>query len=510
MTGPEAKTDRFVIAKNAELEQWKTLKVYNVVPFTGQKLIDPRWVLTNKVVLGEKEMKAKARLCVKGFQDPDIDDIFTMSPTGGKLTWRLCISLCVQNNWAPNTIDVKTAFLQGEPLDRKVYMKPPPEMNIENDKCLLLLKAVYGLGDAPRKWYEAVKKRLFGLDLVMHKYDPGLFLMYNEDGHLVGFMFVHVDDFFYGGMEWFHTNVIAKFEKAFPIGAKHKNNFLYLGMLIETVYENGRIKEILVDQVAYIAGLTPIPVDKNARTPHMTPALHSEYRTLIGGMSWVVTQSRPDLSFDVSALSGSLASPMVEDLFRANKVLAKMQRTDIRLRYPFLRGELSLIGFSDSSYANLPGGATGGGLLWMMVENGPEKTQRFHLLTWRCRRLKRVCRSTFAAETIAAAEALDELFLVTSLTSDTFDRMQKRTLVATPPTLCTDCRSLSDHVETRKLPVTERRLMVELCVITESVDRDEVVLHWVATEVQLADALTKHTAPLTLQNALRDAVWTFD
>ena len=65
-TGPEAKTDRFVIAKNAELEQWKTLKVYDVVPFTGQKLIDPRWVLTNKVVLGEKEMKAKARLCVKG------------------------------------------------------------------------------------------------------------------------------------------------------------------------------------------------------------------------------------------------------------------------------------------------------------------------------------------------------------------------------------------------------------------------------------------------------------
>ena len=100
--------------------------MYDVIPFTGQKLIDPRWVLTNKVVLGEKEMKAKARLCVKGFQDPDIDDIFTMSPTGGKLTWRLCISLCVQNNWAPNTIDVKTAFLQGKPLDREVYMKPPP------------------------------------------------------------------------------------------------------------------------------------------------------------------------------------------------------------------------------------------------------------------------------------------------------------------------------------------------------------------------------------------------
>ena len=146
----------------------------------------------------------------------------------------------------------------------------------------------------------------------------------------------------------------------------------------------------------------------------------------------------------------------------------------------------------------------------MMVENGPDRTQRFHVLTWRCRRLKRVCRSTFAAETIAAAEALDELFLVTSLTNDTFDRLRKRTLVDTPPTLCTDCRSLSDHVETRKLPVTEKRLMVELSVITECVDRDEVVLHWVATDVQLADALTKHTASITLANTLRDAAWTFE
>ena len=86
----------------------------------------------------------------------------------------------------------------------------------------------------------------------------------------------------------------------------------------------------------------------------------------------------------------------------------------------------------------MPGGATGGGLLWIVAENGPDKTQRFHLLTWRCRRLKRVCQSTFAAETIAVAEALDDLFLVKSLTNDTFDRMKEKLLVASPPILCTD------------------------------------------------------------------------
>ena len=107
-------------------------KVYEVVPHRGQKLIDPRWVLTNKLVLGEKEMKAKARLCVKGFQDPDIDDIFTMSPTGGKLTWRVCIALCVQNNWPPNTIDVNTAFIQGETTHKKCLHESTPRNELRS------------------------------------------------------------------------------------------------------------------------------------------------------------------------------------------------------------------------------------------------------------------------------------------------------------------------------------------------------------------------------------------
>ena len=510
MTGPEAKTERFLDAKQKELDQWEKLKVYEVVPHRGQKLIDPRWVLTNKLVLGEKEMKAKARLCVKGFQDPDIDDIFTMSPTGGKLTWRVCIALCVQNNWPPNTIDVKTAFLQGEPLTRNVFMRAPPEMNLGVDECLKLLKAVYGLGDAPRKWYEAVKKLLTKFGLTIHRYDPGLFIMYDKEGFLFGFMFVHVDDFFYAGQKEFHIQIVASFEKVFPVGAKHKDKFLYLGMMVETFYANGKITEIVVDQIEYIKGLTPIPVEKgNKKLLHMNETLHSEFRTLVGGLSWVVTQSRPDLAFDVSTLASSLSSPNVNDLFKANKVLNKMQRSDVQLRFQYLRGELSLVGYADSSWANLPNGSTGGGLLWNLVENGPEDKQRFHLLTWRCRRLRRVCRSTFAAETLAAAEAMDELFLLKSLFNDTFGRMKNKNICDSPPTLNTDCRSLYDHVKNRKLPVSEKRLMVELSALSESVENGEVVLHWVPTDVQLADALTKHTASITLHNALRAGVWTF-
>ena len=54
MTGVEDTTEQSLDAKQKELAQWEKLKVYKVVPHTGQKLIDPRWVLTNKVVLGKK------------------------------------------------------------------------------------------------------------------------------------------------------------------------------------------------------------------------------------------------------------------------------------------------------------------------------------------------------------------------------------------------------------------------------------------------------------------------
>ena len=87
--------------------------------------------------------------------------------------------------------------------------------------------------------------------------------------------------------------------------------------------------------------------------------------------------------------------------------------------------------------------------------------------------------------------------------------MKDKNIRDSPPTLNTDCRSLYDHVKNRKLPVSEKRLMVELSALSESVENGEVVLHWVPTDVQLADAPTKHTASITLHNPPCAAVWTF-
>ena len=61
-------------------------------------------------------------------------------------------------------MDVTSAFLQGEPLSRKVFMEPPAE--VQRDGYIWKLnKTVYGLYDASRKWFQAVKPELLKLGM---------------------------------------------------------------------------------------------------------------------------------------------------------------------------------------------------------------------------------------------------------------------------------------------------------------------------------------------------------
>ena len=57
--------------------------------------------------------------------------------------------------WEINTMDISSAFLQGNVLERTVYVRPPKELQ-EEGTIWKLNKCLYGLSDAPREWYERV------------------------------------------------------------------------------------------------------------------------------------------------------------------------------------------------------------------------------------------------------------------------------------------------------------------------------------------------------------------
>jgi hypothetical protein len=73
-------------------------------------------------------------------------------------------------------MDVKSAFLNG-PLNELVYVKQPP--GFEDPKfpnhVYKLDKALYGLRQAPRAWYEHLTKLLQDRGFEIGKIDPTLF-----------------------------------------------------------------------------------------------------------------------------------------------------------------------------------------------------------------------------------------------------------------------------------------------------------------------------------------------
>ena len=102
-------------------------------------LEDPKDIKENN----GKSRKAKARLVVVGYMDPQLDIIPRDSPTLGFLIAQAIASV----QWTLMSFDIKAAFLQGKTQeDRVIAVEPVPEMvkamNLKpNEVCKLVKSA---------------------------------------------------------------------------------------------------------------------------------------------------------------------------------------------------------------------------------------------------------------------------------------------------------------------------------------------------------------------------------
>ena len=137
--------DQYAKAKALKLDNWNRNDVFEEVPDYGQKALTTRWVCTSKTV-GSKNV-LKARLVARAFEEQNLTEIERDSPTCSRESLRLGLAIVAIKSWKIRSVDIKTAFLQGERLDRHVYLKLPVEANSKG-KLQKLNKCVYGLCDA--------------------------------------------------------------------------------------------------------------------------------------------------------------------------------------------------------------------------------------------------------------------------------------------------------------------------------------------------------------------------
>ena len=460
-------------AKHNELQNWINENVYEEVDDVGQETISVRWVITPKVIEGK--WSTKARLVARGFEE-DSSLIRTDSPTCMRETLRIVLAYAVCRHWEINSIDIKAAFLQGKPIEREVYLRPPKEANSAN-KVWKLKKVVYGLSDASRVWYLRVVDELHKLGTESSQYDKAFF-MWKKDGVVEGLIVVHVDDFLWTGSGLFFENVICPLKSVFKISKECGSSFKYIGIHISKENESIRL-----DQGQYIDSIVELEVDNKSKDSLLDKEQKKKFRGLVGQINWASGITRPDISFSACQISTVQSNPKVLDAVAANKSLADLKREKLSIRYvPLDRESLKLVVFADASYANLTDGGSQGGHIIFLADG----TQRAVPLAWSSKRIKRVVRSTLSAETLSTVDALDTAHLVMSMLKEVVGKQ-------IPIELYTDNKSLYDSVSTTNY-VLDKRLRVEMSSLRECYETGEVRFKWIETNGQVADVLTKRGA----------------
>lgn len=161
---------------------------------SDKTLVQCKWVFKKKVN-SDNSVRYRARLVAKGFtQRPGIDYEETFSPVVRHSTLKMLFALSVQLNLDITHLDVKTAFLNGY-LKEDIYMVKP-DINFDKKKKVIvkLNKAIYGLKQSSRSWYERVEQCLCELGFKKSKLEPCIFTKMNDEVKII--IALYVDDFF--------------------------------------------------------------------------------------------------------------------------------------------------------------------------------------------------------------------------------------------------------------------------------------------------------------------------
>ena len=467
-------------AKEKEINNLKEHDVFEVVEDRGQKTVSCRWVFKEKQN-PDGSTWLKGRLVARGFEERLLDKKVD-SPTCSRQSLRLALITATSMNWELQVLDITSAFLQGNKLERTIFIRPPAEV-CEKGKIWRLKRCLYGLADAPREWYDRVASEMKRMGGKVSLFDKSVFL-WHEDHRLVGMIVTHVDDFEYCGTLQWQRKVIGELVKTFKISKTEKGSFKYVGLNVE---QNGKL--ITIDQSDYCKNLREIKLSHERKKQIDEPLTQEEKRQLrsvCGQVLWATSQTRPDSAFEGCQISNYGHEATVKAIIEANKTIRKLKSEQLRIMYPSLGdpAQMKVVVYGDGSHASLPSGASqGGNIVFLVGENGKAAP-----VSWKSKRLDRVTKSPLATEVSAVADAADYGHLVASMSKELFALGQLPEIE-----LYTDSFSLKEHLESKRV-ICDPRLRVDIARLKEMSDLREVSMRWVPGKWQLADCLTKRGA----------------
>ena len=364
---PEEK-EEFEKAKQSEVNNWlQTGTVSKVLrdQLSPEQILRCRWIHVWKPIEDPKEQqkhgksrKAKSRLVVLGYMDPELETIPRDSPAPNRQSRMLILQLIASLEWTLKSFDIKAAFLQGRTQEnRTIAIEPVPElikaMNLKEREVCRLEKSAYGLIDAPYLWFKELDRVLRQLSFIPSPFDPCVYLLYKEGSDRPsGVIGMHVDDGLCGGDSFFDEQ-LSKLETIFPFGAKKSQSFTFTGIEMCQLPN----KTIILSQEKYITKIEPIHIKPDRKEMLESKINEDErlgLRALIGSLQYASVNTRPDLASRLSNLQSAINTATISTLTEANKVLHNAKKhKDVTVKIqPIDFQKIRFLAFSDASFSS--------------------------------------------------------------------------------------------------------------------------------------------------------------
>nr|GEU49541.1 retrovirus-related Pol polyprotein from transposon TNT 1-94 [Tanacetum cinerariifolium] len=193
------KDESWVIVMQEELNQFVSNDVSELVlnPM-HMTIIETKWVFRNKLDENDVVSRNKARLVAQGYnQQEGIDYNETYAPVARLESISIFLAYACALDFKLFQMDVKSAFLNGF-IDEKVYVAQPPGFIdfAKPNHVYRLKKALYGLGQAPKAWYDRLKVFLIKHDYTMEMVDNTLFTKKNDPNLII--VQIYIEDIIFG------------------------------------------------------------------------------------------------------------------------------------------------------------------------------------------------------------------------------------------------------------------------------------------------------------------------
>ncbi|GJS94967.1 putative ribonuclease H-like domain-containing protein [Tanacetum coccineum] len=343
-----------------QLLQFKLQKVWVLIDLPkGHRAIGTKWVYRNKKDERGIVIRNKVRLVAQGHTQEegiDYDEVFT--PVARIEAIRIFLAYASYMDFMVYQMDVKSAFLYGQ-IDEEVYVCQPSGFEDPNhpDKVYKVVKALYGLHQAPRAWYDTLANYLLCNGFQRGKIDQTLFIKRHK-GHIL-LVQIYVDDIIFGSTKKEFCDEFEKLMKdKFQISSMGELTF-FLGLHVQQ-----KKKGIFISQDKYVheilrkfnytdmkSASTPTDLEKPlVQDGDAAEADEHLYRSMIGSLMYLTTSS-PNIMFAVCACARFQVSPKTSHLLAVKRIFRYLKgKPSLGLWY-CKDSPLELVAYTDSDYA---------------------------------------------------------------------------------------------------------------------------------------------------------------